>query len=120
MSNQITIKERYTISQCRRGRMKVDANGCHNGCHTWQRWTPLIGQVCDVSKVESRGREFSTVTQLERLFLYVGALAMGVTVGFQWCTPGALELKKRQSLTTAGNNTKTTAPQLRFQTGHPA
>ncbi len=43
----------------------------------WQRWPPFFGQVCGVSKVESRVREFSNITRLERVFLYVRALGMG-------------------------------------------
>jgi len=47
------------------------------------RWTGLR-----LSKVESRGREFSDMTRSERVFLYVGALAMGgnrgVSVAHSW------------------------------------
>jgi len=81
MSNQITIKERYTISQCRRGRMKVDANGCHNGCHTWQRWTPLFGQVCGFLRWKPEVEVLLISRDSRGSFCTWALSAWGVTVG---------------------------------------
>ena len=58
----------------------------------------MAPQVCGVSKAESRGREFSNITRFERVFLYVGALAMGGHGGSHWCTPDALKLNKNELL----------------------